>query len=429
MRCDCYYGNLSDMHRNLPFKPILLAFCFLLSACGHPPEGPYAEWLETDEMVDSVSQEGPFTILHIEYVPTDWLRIFSSQNRFDRVLYKGKVVLDKGEPAQLWQGLGQPVVIAHQYADISDDQSPLFLIYERNNKAVVEHIDMGIPVKWIGEPIGPGLRYFKDEDRKYQGSILKAFPVEKTNLPKGPAWPSINSLAGFTPDMKAFAYVDSLSEPSVVIVVDAKGHIGEPIPLPARPRVPEEVQTSEYLGKLYPWFDAQFKWQVTPTGKWDLARTAPMENDRSATSALEELFLDAGEGYRNCFGSTSIACLDGWRRDPEGEAYEHCKCAGAHVYRPVQPVQAFGWPVNRLLYATSGNGSAYHLVLDAPPEKVVGEIRKRLRARRLKVADTGENAHESVDANQFVTPTVTVRVEAFEQGSLIRTIARYPANQ
>jgi len=417
------------MHRNLPFKLILVVFCFLLSACGRPPEGPYAEWLETDETVESVSQDGPFTILHIEFLPTDWLRILSSQKRFDRVLYKRKVVLEMGEPAQLWQGLGQPAVIAYQYADISDDQSPLFLVYERNNKAVVEHIDMGTFIKWIGEPIGPGVRYFKDEDSKYQGSILKAFPVEKTNLPKGLAWPSINELAGFTPDMKAFAYVDSLSEPSVVIVVDAKGNIGEPIPLPEMPRIRDEVQTSEHLGKMHPWFDALFKWQVTPTGKWDLARTAAMDSDRSAASALEELFLDASRGYRNCFGSTSIACLDGWRRDPEDEAYEHCKCAGGHVYRPFKPVLAFGANVNRLLYATTGKGSAYHLVLDAPPEKVVGEFRKRLKARRLHIVDTGKISHESVEANQFELPTVTVIVQAFEQGSLIRTIARYPANQ
>lgn len=417
------------MHLPLPFRLLLLAFCLLLSACGRPPEGPYAEWLENDETVESVTQELPFTILHIEFVPTDWLRILSFQQRYDRVLYKRKVVIEKGEPARLWQGLGQPAVIAQQYANISDDQSPLFLVYERNQKAVVEHIDMGTYIKSIGEPIGPGLRYFEDEDKKYEGSILKAFPVEKTNLPKGLAWPSIHRLAGFTPDMKAFAYADSLSEPSVVVVVDAKGNIGEPIPLPDMPRVPEAVQTSGHLGQIHPWFDAQFKWQVTPTGQWDLARRAPMEINRSAATALEELFLDASQGYRNCFGSTSIACLDGWRRDPEDEAYEHCQCAGAHVYRPSKPVQAFGSNVNRLLYATSGNGSAYHLVLDAPPEKVVGELRNRLKARRLEIVEAGEHSHESVEANQFVTPTVTVSVEAFEQGSLIRTLARYPANQ
>lgn len=415
------------MHLSLSRKLILFAFCFLLSACGRPPDGPYAEWLENDETVESVSQELPFTILHIHRVPTDWLRILSFENRYDRVLYQRKVVIDKGEPAELWKGLGQPAVIVHRYANLSDDQSPLFLVYERNKKAVVEHVDMGAYIKTTGEPIGPGLRYFKDENLKYEGVLLKALPAQKTFLPKGLAWPSITQLAGFAPDLKAFAYADSLEEPSVVMVVDAQGNMGEPIPLPAMHRVSAMVHATSRVGQIHPWFDARFKWQKS-IDKWDLARIDDVENPRSATDALEELFLDADQGYRNCFGSANLACLDGWRRDPRDEDYDACTCAGAHVYRPLQPVQAFGAKVNRLLYATSGNGSAYHLVLDAPPEKVAGELRRRLKARRIDHVGGGENSSGNAGASEFEAPTVKVSVEAYQAGSLIRTIARYPQN-
>ena len=417
------------MHLSLPSKLILLTFCLLLSACGRPPEGPYAEWLENDETVESVSQELPLTILHINREPTDWLRIFSNQERYDRVLYKRKIVIEKGDPARLWQGLGQPAVIVHQYANISDDQSPLFLVYERNKKAVVEHIDMGTYIKEIGEPIGPGLRFFENEDSRYVGALLKAFPIEKTLLPKGPDWPSIEEPAGIAPDRKAFAYVDSLAEPSVVLVVDAEGNFGEPIPVPAIPAFPQGPRTSSRIVQILPWFDARFKWHKTTAGKWDLTRIATSEHILSATDALEELFLDASKGYLNCFGSASVACLGGWRRSWRIEEHEVCQCAKAYVYLPLQPVRAFGANVNRLWYGITGNGSAYHLILDAPPEQVAGELRKRLKARRLEIADARENSHENVEANRFVTPTVTVRVEAFEQGTLIRTIARYPANQ
>jgi len=414
--------------------------CMLLSACGRPPSGPYAKWLYNDESVLSVAQEGPFTILNIEHRPRGWGSFSGTGSRFDRILYQAKIVVKEARATEAWKDAGQPAIFADVYSD-SDSDSRLNLVYERNGKALVKRIDEGKdgwsnPV--FGESIGPGLRYFSNLNGRTQGFLVRAFPVDVKVLPLGPQDPAIWQLAGIAPDWKAFAYTDDLEAPAVFSVVQADGRIGEPIPIPAT-----HVQART-------WFNAQFKWQKNTAGRWDIVRLSTMPAPVKTIDALEELFLNADVGYRNCFANSS-ACRIGWRREAvkDPDAY-YCECYHPFVFKALQPTQAFGANVREMWYSRAGGRSAYDLVLDAPPEKVRNELRKRLDERHLDYLGPGPISDESIEAFlnedrsrndwiyavsgkpesiQFVTPTVAVRVEAYEHGTLLQTIARYPAKQ
>lgn len=424
------------MHFFLPLNFLLVCCCLLLGACGNPPTGPYAKWLNNGEKVRSVKEEGPFTILHVERRSESWDSFHGTGYDFDRILYHGKVVVQEAHATAPWKGLEKPAIFAQIYPDA---KSRLNLVYERDGKPIVKNIDAGAD-GWtqydFGEAIGPGLRYFPNLHGRTQGFLVRAFPLEVTVLPPGPRNPAIWQLASLAPDSKAFVYADDLESPSVVVVVDEGGKIGEPIPIPTQ------------TGKARMWFDAHFKWQKNVTGRWDIAKLAPGPEPSTSGSALEEMFLDADAGYRHCFAD-SIACRGGWRREPvkDPEAYE-CSCAFPFQYKPLQAMQAFGANVREMWYTRTANGSAYELVLDASPDRVGSELRRKLDGRHISYLAPEKVSRASVEAFlekgrwrddwiyalsdqstslQFVMPTVAIKVEAFKQGTIIRTIARYPA--
>ena len=424
------------MHFFLSPKFLLICCCFLLGACGRQPTGPYAKWLSNHEEVLSVKNAGPFTILHVERRSVGWGSFHGTGDNFDRILYRGKVVVKEAHATEAWEGLEKPAIFAEIY---SDSKSRLNLVYERDGRSIVKRIDAGAD-GWtqynFGEPIGPGLRYFPNLSGRTQGFLVRAFPLEVKVLPLGPSNPTIWQLASLAPDSKAFAYADELESPSVVVVVDEKGQIGEPIPIPVK------------TGQARTWFDAYFNWQKNAAGRWDIAKRAPGPATQATGSALEELFLDADAGYRDCFAN-SIACRGGWRREQvkDPEAYD-CRCDFPFQYMPLKAVQAFGANVREMWYSRIANGSAYELVLDASPDKVGSQLRKRLDERNINYLAPEEISRERVEAFlekdmlrddwiyafsdqskslQFVMPTVAVKVEAFEQGTLIRAVARYPA--
>ncbi|WP_154668288.1 hypothetical protein [Pseudoduganella violaceinigra] len=432
-------------------KVFFVAACLLLGACssGRPPSGPYAAWLNQDESVKSVKQNGPFTILHVEWRNYRWGSFSPLPQDYDRVLHGDKVVIERAEPAEPWQGAGQAAILAYRYAG---DQSPLQLVYERKGKAVVERLDVGSAATTVGEDIGPGLRYFSSGGKYNAGFLLKGFPVEIKPLPLGLSNPSITYLAGIAPDLSAFAYADSPNAPTVVALVDLQGQTGDPLPIPATTGVSDKVRVDGPPGQIHPWFDARFKWQQNAAGRWDIAKAAGESTSHRTTNAVEEIFLDASTGYDNCFASSSPACLPGWRRQMDGgaAAYATCSCEAPYVYQPEQATLAFGAHVRSMHYARAKSGSAYHLVLDAPPEKVASEFRKRLAGRGIKHLAPEGISTESVEtflgeeswrdawirlvadkpqSLQFVMPTVAVRIEAFGQGTIISTIARYPDKQ
>lgn len=422
------------MHFHSLLKLILVATCcMLLSACGESPSGPYAKWMYNDESVLSVAQQGPFTILHIEHRPRGWGSFSGTGSRFDRILYKDKIVVKEARITEAWKDAGNSAILAEIY---SETKSRLNLVYELNGKAVVKRIDAGKD-GWsnadFGEPIGPGLRYFANWYGNTQGFLMRAFPIEAKVLPLGPQKPAISQLASVAPDWKAFAYTDNLEAPSLFVVVHDDGSIGEPIPVPV---TSNQART---------WFNVHFKWSKKAGGRWDIARVSAMPAQVNAGSALEELFLDADAGYRNCFANSS-ACQAGWRREAISDTYD-CECHHPYLFKPSRPTQAFGANVRELWYARYGGGF-YDLVLDAPPEKVADEIRKRLDGRHTDYLGPGQVSRERVESFlkkdslqddwirslsnkpqsiQFVMPTVAVRVEAEGHGTLLRTIGRYQA--
>ncbi|WP_374584414.1 hypothetical protein [Pseudoduganella sp.] len=427
----------------------LLAVAFLLASCNsdHPPSGPYAKWLENGEEVESTEQVGPFTVLHIRYRPSGWGSFHGTGHNLDRVLHAAKVVVEKSEISKPWEGTGAPAVLSYVYAG---DKSPLHVVYERKGKPVVERIDGDRIGLTLGEPVGPGLRYFEVESGTHIGFLLKAFPLQVFAVPRGAEHSKFAYLAGLAPDFKAFALADSPATPTAVIVVDAQGKLGDPIPMPLMPGASREIAGDRPSELARAWFDSHFAWQKNAEGRWDIVRATTDAPGAATANPVEELFLDASMGYRTCFGGNAIACLRGWQKVPaEGKAMQDLFCCDTpYFYKPVQTVRAFGAPVRRLLYAPAAGGAAYHLILNAPPEQVMRELSARVERRGFRHLNHEQITEESIagfvgkdfyrtgslvpqndasGAQQLVLPTVTLRVEAFEQGTIIYTLARYPA--
>lgn len=427
------------MQLNRFFSFPLLASVFLLASCGsdHAPSGLYAQWLKKGEQVESSQQVGPFTILHIRYRPTGDGSLVGTGHRLDRILHGGKVIIDESQTTEPWEGTGAPAILSYAYAG---DKSPLQLVYERQGKAVAERIDGG-RIHWtVGQVMGPGLRYFETESSTQAGFLLKAFPLEVKPVPKGVERPQVAHLAGFAPDFRAFAFTDSLDAPSVVVVADAQGKLSDPIPMPAVPGATREINGDGTTGQIRPWFHSRFSWKKDATGRWHLVRTAAFTHGTAVSNPVEELFLDADMGYRKCFGNGAAACDKGWQKTPAASM--------PYLYKPVRAQQAFGAPVRGLMFASTVNGSAYHLILNAAPGQVMRELRARVGSRGLRhlghediseqrlAAFVGAQFHGvhnllprkgEPHAQLLVLPTVALRVEPFEQGTIITTLARYPA--
>lgn len=427
----------------------LIAGVLLLASCtrDHAPSGPYAKWLKNGEHVESTEQVGPFTILHVSYRPSGWGSFHGTGRDFDRVLHAAKIVIDESQISKPWDETGAPAILSYVYAD---GERPLNVVFERNGKPVAKRIDVGTGGLTVGEAVGPGLRYFDGQSNTQSGSLLKAFPLQVIAIPRGIDRPGISYFAGFAPDFKAFALTDSPSAPSVVIVADSQGKLGEPIPVPPAPAVSREVSGARPSEFSRAWFDSRFTWQKNAAGRWDIVRTAANASGAELANPVEELFLDAGVGYRNCFASGAAACLRGWQRvKAESKAMQELFCCETpYFYKPLQPARAFGAPVRSLLYASANDGSAYHLILNAPPEQVMRELRAGIGSRGLKHLTHEQITEQALTdfvgqdfyrincllpqegdkgGQRIVLPTVALRIEPFEQGTIIYTLARYPA--
>jgi hypothetical protein len=416
-------------------SPILLATAFLLAACdsSNPPTGPYAKSLNDNESVTAVDSVGPFTILHIHKRSPGWGSFHGTGSNFDRVLYGDKTLIEEALSTQSWDDVGRPAVLAYVYGD---KRGPLKIVHERKGEAVVERINAP-EVAWsLGEVIGPGLRFFETQSMTSEGFLLRAFPVEVIELPAGLSGLYVDSLAGFAPDFKSFAFTDSLDSPSVAVATDAKGNLGTPILLPMTHGVSPDASMSEKMLQTRSWFDSQFHWQRNARGGWDLARNAGGAPAGETDVVLEEPFLDAGTGYRNCFGNATLICQAGWQKVPD-----------EHAFKPQQAVRAFGANVRKLWFSRTLTGLSYHLELDAAPDQIIREFRKRLEDKSIGHLEAGEITEERIASflgpqqweafrlvprddesvsGLFVMPTVSVSIEAYERGTLVRTRARYP---
>lgn len=435
----------------------------LLTACGGPvtpPSGPFARYLKGDESVRKVTQEGPFTLLDIEYRSCCGY-LSSAHLEYQRILYRDKVVVKNVQRAKPLQGFGRPALIWPIIVSDGD----LTVVSEKDGKAVFDKFNPGVygyraeEGFEYGYPIAPGVRYFP----RNGGALVRGFPIEVQPLPKGAdccgVW--IGVLAGTAPDGTAYAYTDQRDHPAALLVVDADGQAREPVALPQATMVPDPKQDLSPYSPLRRWFGTSFRWVRNAQGKWHVLPTAPTPDAVSAP--LEELFLDVTTGYRQCFASDNATCQPGWREVREGELPGIFKdgYVPPYTYAPPPSTLAFGAPVNALLLGhTRYGGAGYHLIVDAKPAAVIGAFTQRLRQRKLPFVRVDEcprndrDRPQCVDAYRkqlgwadkldysleqglywrtedgamFVLPTLTVTIGALENGSTqIRTRARYPA--
>ncbi|WEF32684.1 hypothetical protein [Pseudoduganella chitinolytica] len=435
---------------------------FMLAACGAPataPSGPYARYLKGDESVRKVSEEGPFTLLDIEYRSCCGY-LFSAQLDYQRILYRGKVVAKKVERVEPFRGFGRPALVW----PVPLGDGKLQVLSEHQGKAVFDTIDLGLYSHdgedgyYHGYPIAPGVRYFP----RNGGVLLSAFPIRVRKLPAGLdcCTGHIGQLAGTAPDGSAYAYADSRKEPGAMLVVDADGGMREPVPLPVAQPAPAPQDLSPH-SPLLRWFETSFTWTKNVQGKWNVAPLAGAPQGRRAP--VEELFLDVPSGYRHCFATDNASCQPGWRLLREGELATIFKngYVPPYTYVPSQPTQAFGAPVGALMVSRIGyGGTGYYLYVEDSADKVVAAFARRLRERRVpfvRIDECPRNTHGTPDCAaplrdqlgwqrdpdyslenalrwrpddgaMFVLPTVAVRIVAAEGGTtLIGTAARYPS--
>lgn len=434
----------------------------LLTACGGPvtpPSGPYARYLKGDESVRKVTQEGPFTLLDIEYRSCCGY-LFGAQLDYQRILYRDKVIVKRTERAVPFHGFGRSALIWPIIVSDGD----LTVVSERNGKAVFDKFNPGV-YDYRGEegfeygyPIAPGVRYFP----RNGGALVRGFPITVQPLPKGVdccgVW--IGELAGTAPDGTAYAYADRRDTPGAIIVVDADGQAREPVALPQAATIPDTKQDLSPYSPLLRWFGASFQWVRNAQGRWNVLPATPAPH--AASAPLEDLFLDVTTGYRQCFATDNAACQAGWRRLREGELPGIFKDGfmPPYTYAPLQPARAFGAPVSALLFGRTGyGGPGYHLFVDDKPVNVIAAFTQRLRQRKLPFVRADECPREDdwpqcedayrkqlgwedkldysledalhwrpEDGAMFMLPTLAVTISALEDGSTqVYTRARYPA--
>lgn len=378
-----------------------LWLCSLLLACFSPgcaarecPATPdagleaYGRCLERHETVTAATQAGPFTTLDISYSAGSGY-FTSTHNTYKRILYKGRVVAPKVEAAQTWSGPPGSVLFADWWEH--DDKGKLHLMYERAGQPVVERIEQG-GSGWdasyeypYGYPLQAGTRYFPRYLGGFDsGFLLSVLPTRLTRLPLGPQGvnvPWTQSLAGIAPDGKAYAYSNSRTAPSGIVIVDADGTLRDPVPIPVTTLPANMGPGANPFEPVWRWFSASFAWQKDAQGRWQIV-PAWAGSAAATANPVEELFIDAEAGYRNCFAGAVAHCLKGWRPIPDVATRLDDCCLSRYAYEPIAPWQAFGADVVAVVYSKglSGN-SGYQLLLDAPPERVVEAIGKRLNSR------------------------------------------------
>ncbi|NVD74438.1 hypothetical protein HUX88_28550 [Duganella sp. BJB1802] len=360
------------------------------------PFGPYVSTLKDGEYVTKDAPNGRFTVLSIRQ--SGGKGFFGAwHSDYKRLIHNGRIVIEKSDLIEPWPGLDRPAFFVHSNSPLEKEE---YLVHETAGKVVVDRIDHGdlehsdsqrvmtreFP---FGYPLRAGARYFPGVSTP--GFLLSVFPMKVQVLPapfnerRDKLW--IQSLASISPDQKSFAYVDSLDEPSSLLVADDNGESRDalPIPIVSLPREPDpKVNPYE---RVRAWFDQSYTWQRNAEGKWDIVPIAPVAPEhRNTANPLEEIFLTEAGGYRNCFITAHKGCASGWRQATAGEMNREFgeDYTPPFVYAPVTPMQAFGANAKLvLLRRVHFSGSGYTLFAESTPEKVVAEISRRLQQRKI----------------------------------------------
>lgn len=441
------------------------ATLLVLAGCNpftEPPTGQYADVLERGEKVTMALPYGEFTTLSVEYRQGGG-SLMSTENQSMRLLHGYNIVVKRTDFIERWTDFAEPVY----FARLQDQHGMLALVHEKAGKPVVDKIAAsadGYEGSWKyphGFPLSPGNRYFPAQ--QLPGFLVSAFPVRTTALPRalhGGDSLQLHVLASISPDGKSFAYADSTTAPSVVMVVDGDGQRREPIPLP-RTYLPE--LTDEHANPYQPlwdWSRTALAWRKNGAGSWDVL---PKPAAPGVHQVIEQLFIDEQSGYRTCFAAANAACLPGWRAASAAELRQtfdkDATDAPPFAYVPSAPASAFGAPVRLLLLSkTCCAVASYHLYLAAAPADIVAQLSARLQeskipfvrvdqcgprtgnqdkcaaqlAEKLKRPESQgrelEQLLNTLEPQQgvvFVLPTLAVMVRANEQGgSIIQTLMR-----
>ena len=448
-----------------------LIVCSTLLGCNEKPcvdgligsPAAYNNCLLKYESIERTRQFGAFTVLTIRYTEPsgDWGADF----QFERVLFKGRILKKNVDYVRQWIGLSETVLFLEFY---DGDAGTLHLTYERGGRAIVESIDAG-RYGWVatyeypnGFPLSDNVRYFpRYVGANDAGFLLRALPTRITALPSGPEGvraPWIRVLAAVAPDGKAYAYTDSTKTPSVVVVVDDNGFVHDPIPIPFTfPAL--GIRSGENMFEpVWQWFNDSYVWEKNAQGGWEVARKSNYKAAHS-TNPVEEVFIDAMNGYKTCFASHSPGCLSGWRNETSTITQLDYCCLSPHIYTPSKPLRVFGGNLVRLVYSRStASGSGYQVQLDASSASVITALEDRLKTRKVpfvRVDDCPDlaskereciarlkrnvNWKDSTDRDfigsifsaagngaVFVTPTVALAIySAPNDQTWIDTLARY----
>jgi hypothetical protein len=445
----------------------MVLIVMLLSACGpkrYTGDSPYRAWLVDGESVLDAVEDGPFTLLHIDYRAGSGY-LTSTHLIYYRIVYRDRIIVKEAERAGHWAGATVPSFFVEIYGD---NGYALHVAREAAGKPVLQHLasaDQG----WHGEkgfeygyPLSANVRYFPPDHPRGRGFLLHAAPFTVQLLPPvvgaSGHGPAVNYLASIAPDGKSVAYVDGFVPPGMIMVSDDDGVIHDPILIPAA-NMAEREEGANSVARIMRWFPTAFTWERSSLGKWQLAQRANAHGAARPANPVEELFLDASIGYRNCFASTVASCLPDWRRDLGDNPREALADSAAlpYFYVPVKPVQAFGANVN-LLHAGFIGRPNYAVILDAPAAKVTAELISRLTSRNIPFVrsdqcprgpegwvDCAVPLHAQLGwtlpvedellaavgndpamSTVFILPTLAVAVSARPDGmSLLKTVARF----
>lgn len=375
--------------------PAMLAACLLtgcFSSTPLKPEGPYVKTLHDGETVAHAAPYGEFTILSIDYSSGGGSFMTSGVNSYMRLIFRDKIAFEKARAIEPWLGLDKPAF----FVEDSFGEWAEYLVYEAAGKPVVERIEagnmyhsgrrrvyaQGFP---FGYPWRQGVRYFPRAETP--GGLFSVFPAKTQELPQPVDLRKrldAYTLAAISPDETSFAYVDSMEEPTFVLVVDANGERRDPIPFPRVQLPPRPGPAINPYERVWSWFNATYAWQRDSNGKWSAKAVAPAA--RAAANPLEEIFLSDRTGYRSCFTAADAYCLTTWHQASSAEVAkeEPGDAEQPLVYAPSIPAQAFGANAKLLIYQRSfWSNSGYLLYTDATPALVAAEYMKRLEQRKI----------------------------------------------
>ena len=91
----------------------LIALLALLAACGpkrYTGDSPYRPWLVGGETVLAVVNDGPFTLLHIDY-RSGGSFLTSAHLTYYRVIYRDRILVKQADRAGHWDGATSPAFV------------------------------------------------------------------------------------------------------------------------------------------------------------------------------------------------------------------------------------------------------------------------------------------------------------------------------